>query len=93
MIAFDPSYVRRAKSDEKSTLLGFSGNPMEDMNSDLTQKMPVLYSCRTRLIDLLAILQKSLDRATFLYIFMRKLRLNGVRASITIVHVRKFYKL
>ena len=44
-------------------------------------------------IDLLAILQKSLDRAIFLYIFMRKVRLNGVGASITIVHIRKFYKL
>ena len=44
-------------------------------------------------IDHLAILQKSLDRATFLYIFMRKVRLNGARAWITIVHVRKFYKL
>ena len=44
-------------------------------------------------IDLLAILQKSLDRAIFLYILMRKVRLNGVGASITIVHIRKFYKL
>ena len=43
-------------------------------------------------IDLLAILQKSLDRAIFLYILMRKVRLNGVGASITIVHIRKFYK-
>ena len=45
------------------------------------------------LIDLLAILRKSLDRATFLYIFVREVRLNGVRASIAIVHIRKFYKI
>ena len=36
------------------------------------------------LIDLLAIQQKSLDRASFLYISIREVRLNGVRASIAI---------
>ena len=36
---------------------------------------------------------ESLDRAIFLYIFMREVRLNGVRASITTVHIRKFYKM
>ena len=44
-------------------------------------------------IDLLAILKKSLDRAIFLYNFIREVRLSGVRASIAIVHIRKFYKL
>ena len=44
-------------------------------------------------IDLLAILQKSLDRAIFLYIFIHEIRLSGVRASISIVHIRKFYKM
>ena len=44
-------------------------------------------------IDLLAIQQMSLDRALFLYIFIRKVRLNGVRTSITIVDFRKFYKM
>ena len=44
-------------------------------------------------IDLLAILRKSLDRAIFLYIFIREVRLNGVRASIAIVHIRKFYEM
>ena len=44
-------------------------------------------------IDLLAILQKSLDRALFLYIFLSEVRSSGVRASITIVHIRKFYKM
>ena len=44
-------------------------------------------------IDLLAILQKRLDRALFLYIFIRKVRSSGVRGSITIVHIRKFYKM
>ena len=44
-------------------------------------------------IDLLAILQKSLDRALFLYIFIHEVRLSGVRASFSIVHIRKFYKM
>ena len=44
-------------------------------------------------IDLLAIQEKSLDRALFLYIFIREARSSGVRASITFVHVRKFYKM
>ena len=44
-------------------------------------------------IDLLAILQKSLDRALFLYIFLSEVRSSGVRASIAIVHIRKFYKV
>ena len=43
-------------------------------------------------IDLLAIQQKSLDRALFLYIFIHEIRSSGVRASITIVHIRKFYQ-
>ena len=47
----------------------------------------------SEIIDLLAILRKSLDRGTFLYIFIREVQLNGVRASIAIVHIRKFYKL
>ena len=38
-------------------------------------------------IDLLAILQKSLDRALFLYNFIREVRSNGVRGSITIMHI------
>ena len=44
-------------------------------------------------IDLLAVQQKSLDRALFLYNFIHEIRSSGVRASITIVHVRKFYKM
>ena len=44
-------------------------------------------------IDLLAILQKSLDRAIFLYNFIHEIRSSGVRAWIAIVHIRKFYKL
>ena len=44
-------------------------------------------------IDLLAILQKSLDRAIFLYNFIREVRSSGVRASNTIVHIRKFYRM
>ena len=45
------------------------------------------------LIGLLAILRKSLDRALFLDIFIHEVRLSGVRASISIAHIRKFYKL
>ena len=48
---------------------------------------------RQEQIDLLAILQKSLDRALFLYNFTRKVLLSGVKASITIVEIRKFYKI
>ena len=44
-------------------------------------------------IDLSAIQEKSLDRALFLYIFIREVRSSGVRSSITIVHMRKFYKV
>ena len=44
-------------------------------------------------IDLLATLQKSLDRALFLYNFIREAPFSGVRASITIVDIRKFYKI
>ena len=44
-------------------------------------------------IDLLAFLEKSLDRALFLYIFIHEVRSSGVKASITIMHIRKFYKL
>ena len=43
--------------------------------------------------DLLAILQKSLDRELFLYIFMQEVRSSGVRASITIAYIRKFYRM
>ena len=43
-------------------------------------------------IDLLAIQQKSWDRASFLYIFICEVRSSGVRASVTTVHIRKFYK-
>ena len=44
-------------------------------------------------IDLIAIQQKSLDRALFLYIFIHEIRSSGVRGSITIVYIREFYKL
>ena len=44
-----------------------------------------IYNFASSLIDVLAIQQKSLDRALFLYIFIREARLSGVRASITIV--------
>ena len=45
------------------------------------------------LIDLSAVQQKSLDRALFLYISIHENRSIGVRASITIAHIQKFYKM
>ena len=44
-------------------------------------------------IDHTAILQKSLDRSLLLCIPIREVRSSGVRASIAIVHIRKFYKM
>ena len=43
-------------------------------------------------LDLFAILQKSLDRALFLYIFILEARMSGIRASISIVHIRNSTK-
>ena len=65
-------------------------NFMDNLVSNLEAKLQANLVQR---IDLLAILQKSLDRAIFLYNFIRKVRLSGVRASIAIVHIRKFYKI
>ena len=45
------------------------------------------------LIDLVALLQKSLDRAIFLYNFTHGFHLSGVRALIAIVNTKKFYKM
>ena len=56
-------------------------------------QVPPLTGHKFPSIDLLAILRKSLDRALFLYNFIREVRSSGVRGSITIVHIRKFYKL
>ena len=39
------------------------------------------------MIDLLAILQRSLDRALFLYNFIGEVRLSGIRAMIAIGHI------
>ena len=59
-----------------------------------TSKFPCIFLfLRFSTINLLAILQKSLDRALFLYNFIRKVRSSGVRASITIVHIRKFLRM
>ena len=44
-------------------------------------------------IDLLAILRNSMDRALFLYNFLREVQLSGARASISVVYIRKFYKI
>ena len=53
----------------------------------------VVFSFFLEGINFLAILQKSLDRALFLYSFIRKVRSSGVRGSITIMHIRKFFRL
>ena len=45
-----------------------------------------------KIIDLLAILQKSLDRLLFSYNFIHEARSSGVTASINIVHIQKFFK-
>ena len=44
-------------------------------------------------IDLLVILQEILDRALFLCKFIREIQSSGVRGSITIMHIRKSFKL
>ena len=44
-------------------------------------------------IDLLPILQKSLDRAMFLCIIVLEVRSSDVTASTGIVNIRKFFKL
>ena len=41
----------------------------------------------------LTILQRNLDRATSFDTFVRKVQPSGVRPSITIVHIGKFYKV
>ena len=46
-----------------------------------------------QIIDLLAILQTNLDRALFSNFFIQDVRSSGDRASITLVQVRKFYKV
>ena len=67
---------------------------MKRLTISVRVKISRVGAARTKsLIDLLAILQKSLDRAIFLYNFIREVRQSGVRASIAIVHIRKFYKL
>ena len=53
----------------------------------------VLWTLETAPIELLAIQQKSLDRALLLYNFIREVRSSGVRGSFIIVHIRKFFKM
>ena len=53
---------------------------------------PLIINRYNQLIDRLAILQKGLDRALFLYNFLLDVRSSGVRASFIIVHIRKFYE-
>ena len=56
-------------------------------------RLPLHIPEKHNTIDLLAILQKSLDRALFLYNFIREVRRSGVRGSITIMQIRKFFRL
>ena len=64
---------------------------------DITPILVLIFGCLSVYyyspIDLLAILQKSLDGALFLYNFIREVRSNGVRGSFTIMHIRKFFKM
>ena len=57
------------------------------LNAKLEMK---LFLANHKSIDLLAILQKSLDRALSLCNSISEVRLSAVRASITIVHIRTF---
>ena len=43
-------------------------------------------------LNMAAINLSAKDRGLFLCIFTHEIRSSGVRASITIVHIRKFYK-
>ena len=47
-----------------------------------TQQVKLLCCVCPEALDLLAILQKSLDRAVFFYIFISEVRLNGVKADL-----------
>ena len=73
---------------EKETLSASISSIIKMLTDDMSGVLK-----QNAIIDLLAILQKSLDRAIFLYKFIREVRLSGVTASIAIVHIRKFYKL
>ena len=65
-----------------------------EKNFQWTEGMKFLQINRCdNVIDLLPSQQKSLDRALFLCIFKREVRSSGVRASIIIVRIRKFYKM
>ena len=63
------------------------------IEEDTTKSWAIMHGVCSLEIDLLAIQQKSMDRALFLYSFIHEIRLSGVRASITIVHIRKFSKM
>ena len=66
---------------------------IEQCKKTSLKKYHVKLNALSSLIDLLAILRKSLDQALFLHIFIREVRSSGVRASITIVHIRIFYEM
>ena len=82
-ISIEPTITVSSREGTKEHLICVSKGNKRNINL-----MPSVYP-----IDLLAIRQKSLDRALFLYIFIHEIRSSGVRASITIVHIRKFYKM
>ena len=81
----------------------FSIGLLRDSHPVLTSMRPRYESCGiltilqskplAPAIDLSAIPRKNLSQAIFLYILIRKARLSGVEASITIVNVRKFNKI
>ena len=55
--------------------------------------MKRLKSYEIRIIDLPAILHKRVRIDNIFIHFTGKVQLSGVRASITIVHIRKFFKI
>ena len=78
---------------EDETFCYYEGASIRDEKEGVGTKHTFLqFFLHISSIDHLAILQKSLDRALFLYNFVHEVRSIGVRASITIVDIRKFYR-
>ena len=80
-----PSYCKNHNDSNNNNI---SLSVHQFINSSLVPRAAIVLT-----FDLLTILEKSLDRALFLYTFIHEIRSSGVRAFITIVHIRKFYKI
>ena len=89
------SYRRQRKLSPETVKLSMDACA-NDGGEEFSTKNSSTPSFAESSIDLLAILQKSLDRAIFLYNFIQFyifVRLSGVRPSIANVHIRKFCKM